>query len=107
MPGEHGPRQVGVTVEIERLAHEQLRDIRIAARAKKIVTTTAVLVFSVLDRLPRDRQHRTQIREHRPEPVEVGQVRAFELAGASRPESLPWVMQIPGVEVDDLRSLDR
>src|SRR5215212_5732568 len=107
MPGEHGPSQVRMTVEVERLAHQELRHIGIAACAKKIVATTAVFVFPILYGLPGDRQHRSQIGQHRPEPVEVGEVSALELTGARRPEALTRILQIPGVEIDDLRPLDR
>ena len=106
-PGQHGARQVGVAVEIERLAHEQLGDIGIAARSQEVVAASAILVFAVLDRLPRDGQHRAEIGQDRPEPVVAGEVAALQLPGAGRPEALSWVVQVPGVEIDDLRPLNR
>src|ERR671912_2099446 len=107
MPGQDGPRQVGMAIEIECLAHEELGYVWIAARSQEVVAAPTIVVDPVLDGLPRDGQHRTQIGENRPEPVVAGEVTALHLPGAGCPEALPGVVQVPGVEIDDLRTLDR
>jgi hypothetical protein len=106
MPWKDGAGEVGVAVEIERFPGEQLRDIGVAAGPEQIVAAPAVRVFAVLDRLAGDGQHRAQVGEDGPEAVAVGQVRTFQLLGAGGPEALPWVVQVPRVEIDDLRSFD-
>ena len=96
-----------MAVEIKGLAHEELGDVGIAARSEKIVAAPTIVVDPVLNCLPCDGQHRPQIGKDRPEPVVVGEVAAFQLPGAGCPEALSRVVQVPGIEIDDLRPLDR
>src|SRR5262249_60632100 len=67
----------------------------------------AVLVAPVLDRVRRDREHRAQIRQARPKPVEGRHVRLMELARARGPEALTGIAQVPDIEVRNLRALER
>src|SRR6267154_1502481 len=52
-------------------------------------------------------RHRPQIGQGRPQAVEHRDVRGLELAGARRPQSLARIVEVPQVEVADLRALDR
>ncbi len=89
------------------LAVEQLVHVRIAAGAEQIVAAGAVGVAAVLHGVGGDREHRAQVRQARPQPIEGGHVRLVELARARGPEALARVGQVPDVEVRHLRALDR
>ena len=103
--GRHRAHEIAVTAEVELLAVEQLVHVRVAPGPQEIVAAAAVLVPPVLDAVGRHRQHRPQIRQARPEPVEGREVRLVQLARARRPEALARVRQAPHVEVGHLRPL--
>jgi hypothetical protein len=98
--------EVAVAAEVEVLAVQELVHIRVAARSEQIVAAAAVLVAAVLNGVGGDRQHRPEIGQARPEPVERRQVRLVELSGAGGPEALARVREAPHVEIGDLRPLD-
>jgi hypothetical protein len=102
----HRAHEVAVAAQIELLAVQELVHVRVAPRAEQIVAAAAVLIAAVLDAVCRHRQHRSQIRQARPEPVERREMRLMELAGARRPEALARVGEIPHVQVGHLRPLD-
>src|SRR5207247_3868871 len=94
-----------VAAEVELLALvEELVHVGIAAGAEQVVAATAVRVAAVLEAVA-DRQHRPEVRQARPEPVERREMRPMKLARARGPEALPWISQAPDVEVRHLRPL--
>src|SRR6266851_803971 len=54
-----------------------------------------------------DGRHRPQIGQCRPQAVEHRHVSGLELAGARGPQSLARIVEVPQVEIADLRALDR
>lgn len=96
-------------MEIEVLATAQHRiDVGIAPRAEQIMTAAAHLVDAVVgERVANDGAQRSEIRQRRPKPVADGDVRGMQLAGACGPETFSWVVQIPEVEIADLRAVWR
>jgi hypothetical protein len=98
--------EIAVTAEVELLAVEQLVDVRVAPRPEQVVTAAAVLVAPVADAVAGHRQHRPEVRQARPQPVEGHEVRLVELARARRPEPLARVRQAPHVQIRHLRPLD-
>ena len=58
------------------------------------------------ERVVRDRRHRAQVGERRPEPVVGRDVRPVKLLRPRCPEALARVVEVPGVEVRHLGTLD-
>src|SRR5260370_27942759 len=97
-------RQVVVAGDVVIAVVEQFVKEGIAAAAEQVVAAAAVGCRLGGQGVVRDRDHRPQVRETGPEPVEGGYVGALQLARARGPEPLAWVVQTPEVEVADLRS---
>jgi hypothetical protein len=70
------------------------------------VATSSIGIDAVVDAVTDDRGHGAQERERRPETVVGRHVGAVELPRPRRPEALSRVVEVPAVEVGDLRPLD-
>src|SRR6266851_54225 len=104
----HGAHKVGVAAVVEIVAGQHAIDVRVAARAQKVVDAPAIVVDAVAGQaVGGDGRHWPQIGQGRPQAVEHRHVRGLELAGARGPQPLARIVEIPQVEVADLRSLDR
>src|SRR5260370_34309714 len=97
-------RQVVVAGDVVIAVVEQFVKEGIAAAAEQVVAAAAVGCRLGGQGVVGDRDHRPQVRETGPEPVEGGYVGALQLARARGPEPLAWVVQTPEVEVADLRA---
>jgi hypothetical protein len=104
--GRDGAHQVRVATDVQLFARQHLVNVRIAARAQQVMTSRAVLINAIADALSRHGGHRAQVRQTRPEPVEHPHMRAVQLLRASRPETFARVVEVPCVEVNDLRPFD-
>ena len=105
-PRRDRPDQVRVAAEVELLSRQELGDVGIAARSEEVVAAPAVGIDPVLERVVRDRRHRTQIGERRPEAIVGRDVSPMKLLRPRCPEALARVVEVPGVEVRHLGTLD-
>src|SRR5580704_71746 len=104
----HGAHEVGMATVVEILPGQHAIYVRIAARAQKVVDAPAIVVDAVAgEAVGRDGRHRPQMGQGRPQAVEHRHVRRLELAGARSPQPLARIVEIPQVEIADLRALDR
>mmetsp|Transcript_17422 Transcript_17422/g.70007 ORF Transcript_17422/g.70007 Transcript_17422/m.70007 type:complete len:297 (+) Transcript_17422:154-1044(+) len=86
-------------------AAEHRVGVRIAPRADDVVDAAAERVgFVPRQRVVRDRRHGAHVRKARPQPVARGEVRRLELARLGGVEAFVEVVEVPEVEVADLRA---
>src|SRR5262249_50013754 len=104
--GRDGAHQIRVATDVQLFASQHLVNVRIAARAQQVVAPRAVIINAITDAVTRHGGHRAQIWQTRPEPVEHPHMRAVQLLRASRPETFARVVEVPCVEVNDLRPFD-
>lgn len=98
--GRDRTRQVGVAVEVIRLAREHGVDIGVTPGAEQIVHAAPVLVFAVPREAVRNDGHqRPHIWQARPQPVMCCHVGGVQLLGPAGPEPLARVVGVPYVEV--------
>src|SRR5882757_19662 len=104
----HGAHEIGMAAVVEIVAGEHAIYVRFAARPQKVVDAPAIIVDAVTgEAVGGDGRHRPQIGQGRPQAVEHRHVRGLELAGARRPQSLARIVEVPQVEIADLRPFDR
>jgi hypothetical protein len=67
----------------------------------------AIFIDSIArETIRRDGRHGTQIGQRRPQAIEGRHMGGLELASARGPKPLPRIVEIPHIEVTDLRSLE-
>src|SRR5947208_4643417 len=97
-------RQVVMARDVVVTVVEKLVKVWIASTPEQVVAASSVRRGRGRQRVVGDRDHGTQVRQARPQPVERRDVGALQLACPGGPEPFARVVHVPQVEVADLRS---